>query len=65
MSKNTIDPARKLLAEFEAGRISRRQFLAAFSALAGAAALGAVPALPRAPRHAPVTQAASAPAPGD
>ena len=43
MSKNTIDPARKLLAEFEAGRISRRQFLAAFSALAGAAALAIVP----------------------
>ncbi len=43
MPKNTIDPARKLLAEFEAGRISRRQFLTAFTALAGAAALAVVP----------------------
>ena len=58
MSKNTIDPARKLLAEFEAGRISRRQFLVGFSALAGAAALSSVPIA--AAKNTPVTQAASA-----
>ncbi|MBI1257799.1 MAG: hypothetical protein GC204_10045 [Chloroflexi bacterium] len=58
MSKNTIDPARKLLAEFESGRISRRQFLAGFSALAGAAALSTVPIA--AAKNIPTTQAASA-----
>jgi len=54
MSKNTIDPARKLLAEFEAGRISRRQFLVGFSALAGAAALAVVPTV--AAKNAPVAE---------
>lgn len=45
MAENPMNPARKLLAEFEAGRISRRQFLTAFAALSGAAAVGAVPVL--------------------
>lgn len=45
MAENPMNPARKLLAEFEAGRISRRQFLTAFAALSGAAALGTVPAI--------------------
>ena len=45
MAQTPTNPARKLLAEFEAGRISRRQFLTAFAALSGVAAIGAVPAI--------------------
>jgi len=53
MSKNMVDPSRKLLAEFQAGRLSRRQFLVALSALASGVALGSVPIA--AARNAPVS----------
>jgi peptide/nickel transport system substrate-binding protein len=44
MSKNTLDPNRKLVQDFQTGRISRRQFLAAVTAMMGAATVAAVPA---------------------
>jgi peptide/nickel transport system substrate-binding protein len=57
MSNKPFDPSRKLLAEFQAGRLSRRQFLTALATLAGGAAVGAMPALAAAApnRNAPVT----------
>lgn len=45
MSKNSFDPTGKLLAEFRAGRINRRQFLKLMAAMTGGAAISTVPAL--------------------
>ena len=44
MPKDTLDPNRKLVHDFQSGRISRRQFLAAVTAMMGATAVAAVPA---------------------
>lgn len=43
MPKKTFNPTNKLVADFQAGRMSRRQFLTALSALVGGATLGVVP----------------------
>lgn len=45
MSKNSFDPTGKLLSEFRAGRINRRQFLKLMAAMTSGAALTTVPAL--------------------
>lgn len=45
MSKNSFDPTGRLVAEFQAGRINRRQFLKLMAAMTGGTALTAVPAL--------------------
>jgi peptide/nickel transport system substrate-binding protein len=61
MRKNSRNPALQLAADFKAGRISRRQFLAMVGALTGATALAGVPVvgaskLSRSPRYSPLRQ---------
>ena len=45
MRKKTFDPTHKLVSDFQAGRLSRRQFLAGLGALTGSALLSSVPAI--------------------
>lgn len=43
MAKRTLDPTQNLVAEFKAGRISRRDFLRLLAAVGGGAAMASVP----------------------
>lgn len=43
MSKNGIDPTRQIVADFQAGRVSRRQFLKFVAAMTASSALASVP----------------------
>ncbi len=53
MANRSLDPTRKIVEEFQSGRISRRRFLQLLTAVTGSAAMAAVPTV--AARNSPVS----------
>lgn len=58
MAKSSIDPTRNLIAEFQAGRISRRDFLRLLAAVGSGAAMASVPMVSARNATAPVASSA-------
>ncbi len=59
MANRSLDPTGKIIAEFQAGRISRRQFLRLLGAVTGGAAMASVPAVAARNVHMAVSPVAS------